>query len=514
MKATPEQEAILEAVSSSKTSIMVQAGAGCGKTATLKMIAKTMPPTPALALAFNVSTKKNMEKEFPPHFQVKTLNGLGHVAWGKAIGKKLGVEERKLGNIITAVCKDEGFNPSADQWDAIRRLVTAAQHAGIIPSRFQNYKGVLPDRDENWIDIADDNFLECSPQILHLARSVLITSIQQSFQGVINYDDQIYMSALFGGVFPRFNDLLLDEAQDLSPLNHIQVRRCAAGRLYVVGDQKQSIYAFRGADHESIEKLRALRSEWIELPLLTTFRCPKVVVARQQDHVPGFTAWHTNAEGTFLNLFQAEKKTWDWLAIDSLKPSPHAEVAVICRNNAPLLSMAFKLLRQKIGCKMLGRDIGKGLISLSKKILPLDDLPSTDCLPLIQQWMDSEISLARANEKEGKVAGIEDRGECLIAVIESGGVENAGDLRKALEDLFSRTYGQVTLGTGHRVKGLEYDVVVHINPWLIPSKFALRAASAGNESQLKQEQNLKYVIETRSKNTLVLANLEDFDAQD
>ncbi len=511
MKPTDEQVAILAAARDTRSNLMIKAYAGTGKTTTLEMVANVLPEQAALALAFNVSTKKNMEKRFPAHFQVKTLNGLGHVAWGKAIGKRLGVEENKLGKLVTSICRDEGFSASADQWDSIRKLVSTAMHAGLVPSKFPGYQGVLSDTDQNWFDLADDLFLDTSPQILHLARMVLIQSIRDSFAGVINYDDQIYMSALFGGVFPRFNLVLVDESQDLSPLNHIQVKRCAAGRLIVVGDEKQSIYAFRGADHESIGKLRALRTEWTDLPLATTFRCPKVVVARQQEHAPGFVAWHTNAEGVFWNNTTGESRTWDWLKIDSMKPHPEAQIAILCRNNAPLLSMAFKLIRQKIGVKMLGRDIGKGLISLSKKILPLDEIKAEECTRLIGEWEESEVSLARANEKEGKIEGIRDRAACLIAVIESGGVPNAGALRKAIDDLFERQFGQVTLSTGHRAKGLEYDVVVHVEPWMIPSKFALRAASEGREAQLKQEMNLRYVVETRAKHTLVLTNLEDFD---
>jgi len=512
MKPTLEQEAILKAVRETKSSLMINAGAGCGKTTTLEMIARAIPPEqPALAVAFNVSTKKNMEKRFPDNFRVKTLNGLGHSAWGKAIGKRLGVEENKLGAIVKNVFKDAQFSGTAEQFAGVCKLVSSAMHAGLIPQRYaKNYKGLVEDREEVWQDIADEHFIDVGSSLIGFARETLTISIQQAFAGTINYDDQIYMSALFGGVFPRFPLVLVDEAQDLSPLNHIQVRRCAADRLMVVGDQKQSIYAFRGADHESIEKLRSLRSDWIDLPLMLTFRCPKVIVERQQEHVPGFRAHESNAEGLYKNLLVTEKKDWSWETIQELKHRPDAEVAILCRNNAPLLSTAFRLIKQRVGCHMLGRDIGKNLIALSRKIMPLDDIPAEDCFRLINEWRKKEISLAVANEKEHKISGITDRADCLVAVIESGEVETAGKLRQALDDLFARTHGQVTLSTGHRAKGLEWDIIIHIDPWFIPSKQAQRAASQGNSAQLKQELNLKYVIETRSKHTLILANSEDF----
>ena len=52
--------------------------------------------------------------------------------------------------------------------------------------------------------------------------------------------------------------------------------------------------------------------------------------------------------------------------------------------------------------------------------------------------------------------------------------------------------------------------MLHLDPWRIPSKWARLAADDNNSVPLEQEYNLQYVIETRAKNTLILANLEQF----
>ena len=57
---------------------------------------------------------------------------------------------------------------------------------------------------------------------------------------------------------------------------------------------------------------------------------------------------------------------------------------------------------------------------------------------------------------------------------------------------------------------MECDLVVHLDPWRLPSKHARKAADRGDMSQLQQEMNLKYVIETRAKETLIQATVEDF----
>lgn len=511
---TPEQLVIISAARERSESLMIQAFAGCAKTTTLEMIGQALPAQPALALAFNVKIKKELEKRFPPHFTVKTLNGLGHSAWSAAIGKRLIVEDKKLGKLITDCAKAQGLELIGDNWANARALVSSAMHKGLVPSAFPQ-KGLVPDNKDTWIEIAESLWIEPNDQLFDFARTVLIEHIKMAFQGTISYDDQIYMSTLFNGVFPRFPLVLVDEAQDLSPLNHLQLKRCSVGRLIVVGDHKQAIYAFRGADSASMEKIRQLKDHWIDLPLATTFRCPKSIVTRQQSHAPGFIAFSTNPDGLFWHWKKDldrparvnGKEEWDgsWTWSDIPAP-PDATIAVLCRNNAPLLGMAFRLIRRNIGAVMLGRDIGKGLVALSKKIIPEDFTESVLCVSLIREWQDKETRLALANGKEEKIDGIDDRAECLIAVIEGSSVKDAGALRRALTDLFARDSGLVTLATGHRAKGLEWSVVLHLDPWRVPSKFARQRGGAA----LEQEMNLKYVIETRTKHTLICANLEDF----
>jgi hypothetical protein len=56
------------------------------------------------------------------------------------------------------------------------------------------------------------------------------------------------MPALFGGTYPKFPLVLIDEYQDLSPIDHAMVAKlCKSSRQIGVGDDAQSIYAFRGA---------------------------------------------------------------------------------------------------------------------------------------------------------------------------------------------------------------------------------------------------------------------------
>lgn len=522
LKPTDEQLAVIEAAGQSE-SVMVDALAGCSKSTTLQLAAPKIR-VPALALAFNKKIADELKPRLPSNFTTKTFNGLGFAATLRALPQvsKAQLEDKKLGKLVSEVAKERKVELSGEQWDELRRLCSKLMQVGVVPG--DRGRPLQPDTPETWEAVAEDLWL--TPDSLEfyqdLAREVLERDIALVRQGVFSFDDQVYFSACIDGQFPKFPVIFVDESQDLSPLNHAMLAQSIRpdGKLVVVGDPLQAIYAFRGADAESMAKLRGLRPSWLDRPLKTTFRCPKAIVARQQEHAPGYTAWHTNAEGRFAQLqgvpagIQATlgnntslKEGWDWVDVRGLLPHPSAEIFVLCRNTAPLLGLAFKLIRNQIGCQVLGRDIGKSLVVLSRKLLPEDSTPRDTCAGVVAAWVESETSLARANGHEERCASIMDRGECLQSVL-AAGARDAGELRVLLEKLFARNTG-VTLSTIHRAKGLEADVVLHLDPFRIPSRWAREAAKKGDRRQLQQEWNLRYVAETRTKHTLINAELKD-----
>jgi len=505
---TPEQQAIFDAALQSDANLFVEALAGTGKTTTLEMLLGRMPQQSTLAVAFNVKNKEEFQRRFPEHVTCLTLNGLGLRAWKSACGKPVKTDGKKLGGLVTKALARSAQRADSDTFSALMRLISLAMQQGLIPTKFQtNYKSLVPDTMKTWQDINSLNFLDLNDEAIMLAHDILEESIRESFAGIVSFDDQIYMSAMFNGHFPRFPLVIVDEAQDLSPLNHIQVKRASAQRLIVVGDTRQAIYQFRGADGASMAKLRGLRPEdsWTTLHLSTTFRCPSLVVERQLEHAPLYRAAPSNPQGAIVHFDE-------WSGAALLEQAPNgASIAVLCRNNAPLLSLAFKLIRQGIGINMLGRDIGKSLTAMAKKILGKraesgEAIAADECSRRIREWQQTETSKAIANGQDEKIAGIDDRAECLLAVLEghNGGCKDSFDLFEGIESIFAQS-GRVTLSTGHRAKGMEWDFVLHLDPWRIPSRYAL-----SNPVQMEQEKNLRYVIETRTKHTLALASMNKF----
>lgn len=510
---TPEQAAIISAASSPDP-LMIRAYAGAAKTSTLLMAAPNVRP-PALALAFNKRIATELRGRLPANFQVQTLNGLGHGIWARGLpsSARIELDGRKLSKLVTSVSKEQQFTLSEVQWGQVRDLAGAAMQAGLVPAD-AGQSPLIRDTPDWWASAAGDELISEDEQevLIGLAREVLIQSISLARQGKISFDDQVYCPTVLGGRWPQFPVVFVDEAQDLSPLNHrmLQLASRSDAKIVVVGDPRQAIYAFRGADSSSMDNLRRLAPTWIDLSLATTFRCPKVIVRRQQDHAPGFRAWDGCKEGEFVKIGGSQRNytnleeevPWTWSQFRSLADG---DAAILCRNNAPLLSLAFRLVRHGIGPVMLGRDIGRGLQVLARKICGEDS--GLDLLRgEIEEWEVSQTSSAQNQDRPELIASVQDRAQCLLAVLESAAPRSRADLISALENLFSRESGSVTLATGHRAKGLEWDLVLHLDPWRVPSKWAKRAGGAA----LEQEWNLQYVIETRTRNVLVEANLEDF----
>lgn len=169
--------------------------------------------------------------------------------------------------------------------------------------------------------------------------------------------------------------------------------------------------------------------------------------------------------------------------------------AILCRNTAPLITFAYSLITRKLPCRVLGREIGQGLISLIDKLnaKSIDELESK-----LEGYRNREIARAYSKNDESAVASIEDRCTCLSVFIRNlrENERTISLLKTSISDLFSDDKtgpSRITLSTIHKSKGLEYPDVFILDRELLPSKYARSAW------QLAQEQNLIYVAVTRAK---------------
>lgn len=250
-----------------------------------------------------------------------------------------------------------------------------------------------------------------------------------------------------------------------------------------VGDPWQSIYAFRGADTSSMKRLRN-HFEMEEMTLSVSFRCPIEVVKNAHWRVPHmkWPAWAKPGRVETLT-------EWDAKGIPD-------NSAIICRNNAPLMSIALALLRAGRGVHLVGTDLGPSLVRTLKKLGDGDmQMPQERVLEAIRIWEIQKRARARNEET------VADKAECLRVFAQFG--PTLGAAIAFCEHIFAAK-GTIQLLSGHKSKGLEWDTCYHLDPHRIPSPWCKEGEA------LEQERNVKYVIETRAKENLFLVRADNF----
>lgn len=504
MQQTPEQIAFCEEVAHGNGSILLEAVAGSGKTTTMMQATRQLRPgSGVLACAFNSKTATELKTKLPGWIDTATLNAIGHRAWGATTGRKLEVNPRKMGIITSELCKRY---ETPDLWAAIKDLSSKAKSSGLIPHNAEGYEAtvLIEDTDENWEALAMYHNIELTggstKTIITIAREVLEMSIVQSFNGTIDFDDQLYMSALFPSRCPTYNMVLVDEAQDLSSIQHILLEKTLklGGRLIAVGDPKQAIYGFRGADVNSMQTL-ATKHDMKRMTLTVNFRCGRVIIERAQQLVPAITAWSGAPDGSVVQLDE-------WVVSDIMLRNS----VVVCRNIFPLVKFGFTLIRAGVGVHMLGRDLGKTLENIAKKLSAssLEELVNA-----INTWRDNEIVKAKARDSLDLIDWITDMADSLVSIATDVNATSSAMLTAGIVHLFSESPGHIQLSTIHRAKGLEWDNVYFLDPWRVPAKFAVCAAQDDPTNcgwMLEQEDNLCYIATTRAKHNLVLFNMKQY----
>jgi superfamily I DNA/RNA helicase len=176
--------------------------------------------------------------------------------------------------------------------------------------------------------------------------------------------------------------------------------------------------------------------------------------------------------------------------------------AVICRNTAPLIGLAYSLIRAGVACKVEGRAIGDGLVALARrwKVKTVDAL-----LNKLEAYRDREVQKAMAKGNDAKVEEVNDRVETVVQIAQAcllRGENRVEDVVRAIESMFAdNVRGVLTLCTAHRCKGREWNRVFL---WEYATRCPSRAAR--QPWQMQQEHNLMYVQLTRAKRTLVFVD--------
>jgi DNA helicase-2/ATP-dependent DNA helicase PcrA len=475
---TAEQNDIISAAVSTKDNLAVVARAGAAKTTTLVMIAEALPEEQILCLAFNKKIADEMNDRLPANCEAKTLHGLGFAAWSRFIPGRCKLNKNKVYQILRT-----HFNEIEDQKEREEafevfyetvEMVGAAKQVGYIPSSYKgHWKSHCSDEDFfGSLPKEPTNFQEDA------VKHALVQSFKAALKGEIDFDDMIYCPALCSVSWPSFPVTLIDEAQDLSALNHYILRKMVKKRrLIAVGDPLQAIYGFRGASVESMNEMIEMFS-MTSLYLTCSFRCGRLITEWAHWIAPDMKSPDWAIEGEVTEYY-----TW---TADQLEYGD----AIICRNNAPLFSLAMKLIEAGKLPEIAGRDVGLPIIKIMKT-LGKPTMLSLAAVEAVTDWEERELRRSRAGAK----GQVRDKAAIMLMMIRKAiNLEGAIDY---LEALLARK-GRIHLMTGHKSKGLEFDRVWFLDKHLCDIKKG-------------QDANLRYVIQTRAKAFLGYITSEGYD---
>jgi superfamily I DNA/RNA helicase len=531
---SPEQQRIFDAVLTTRKNYAIRAGAGSGKTTTVQQLAKRLPVSLSKCYcAFN----KDIVTEVEPKIQgtgmvAKTFHSLGYGALAghlaqlkkvKSVYLDAGKGKDKYKKIITAWA--EGSSTLAHEIEAavkieeiedfssrekrkkslfketVSMLIELTRFARLKLTEWDDFDK-LRDLAEYYDLINDLAFIDSNNRVIYhdtlidLAIKTVPSVMKESERRLcedleLDFTDMIYWVVRWDLSIKQFDFVFVDECQDLSPMQRAMVKKAIkgdGGRIVLVGDERQAIYEFAGADSNSFDLSVEMFNAEV-LPLSVTRRSAKVIVQHANTIVPNFYALDTAPRGKIV-----------WIDEDRLSSVAAPGDMIICRVRAPLVKACIGFIAAGKPATILGNDIGRALIKIIEKLQSREGYTFQTILDVLDAYEEEQVAKYVAKEDEQQASNFRDQCEAVRVVIESAKAYDYYSLVGYIERLFSDNGKDnvIILATGHKSKGLEAERVFILAPEKMPLKFPNQ-----RQESLIQEANIEYVAITRAKHTLV-----------
>jgi DNA helicase-2/ATP-dependent DNA helicase PcrA len=166
----------------------------------------------------------------------------------------------------------------------------------------------------------------------------------------------------------RFGELLIDEFQDTNAIQYGFVRLLAGdtGRVFVVGDDDQAIYGWRGAKVENVQTFlrdfpgaQTIRLEQNYRSSANILSAANAVIAHNPDRL-GKQLWTDSGEGEPIDLYAAYNEIDEArFVIERIRlwvrdGGGHGETAILYRSNAQSRAFEEALLAEQIPYRVYG----------------------------------------------------------------------------------------------------------------------------------------------------------------
>lgn len=491
MRLTEQQADFVSEIRAGDSNVALMAVAGSGKTTTLVEAAKYVQAS-GIACAFNKAIQQTLADRMPANFSARTMNSLGLRAWQSNLGsRRAQTDGRKLDRIIKELWpnwEDRNKTPGLKRFVELMKLNEVVPEGQMVPAK-RNSEGFL-------INLMGDYEIESEGREqdrLYIERGleVLVKSIRGAWMGDVDFADQLYMPVAFGAKFERFPFVMVDETQDLNPIQHRIIERIAAERLVVVGDPAQSIYGFAGATRGSMD-LFIDKFQMKKLPLTYSFRCPKAVVAEARRYNDQIQAAPDNIEGIVERGNLSLVSPGD--TIISYRNSSIVEAALIC-------------IARNMGVQIVkGANLAKQLQTLAMKF----SFPRDRFIEELKAWGEEKRKEYLSAEQHGKADRISDTVRALTMIVLKQEPRDGYELQSIIEHIFDETHNaQVKAMTIHSAKGLEFNSVHFYRKGDLFTKWSKRT-----EGDKEQRRNMAYVAITRAMTALTFSDPDQRDREE
>lgn len=317
----PQQEAVQHI----NGPLMIIAGAGSGKTRVLTyrtayLIEKGIDPFQILLLTFTNKAAGEMRRRVESIIGNDAKNlwmGTFHSVFAKILrfdGRHLGytsdfsiydADDSK--SLIRSIVKERGLDDKIYKANTVFQRISGAKNRLIGPDEYVT----------NPIIAADDTAAKL-PEMGKLYKIYALRCFQAN---AMDFDDLLYNTNILFRDHPavldkyqrKFKYVMVDEFQDTNVCQYLIVKKLSdiSKNLCVVGDDAQSIYAFRGASIDNILNLGKDYPEMTTIKLEQNYRSTQNIVeaansiiAKNKNQLPK-KVFTENEEGSLIELVKA-----------------------------------------------------------------------------------------------------------------------------------------------------------------------------------------------------------------
>ncbi|MGY6560619.1 MAG: ATP-dependent helicase [Luteibaculaceae bacterium] len=371
-----------DAVECTEGPVMVIAGAGSGKTRVLTyriahIINKGIDPFNILALTFTNKAAKEMKERIGKIIGVSEAKNIWMGTFHSVFAKILRIEHDKINypqnftiydtadskNLIKSIIKEMGLNPDIYKHGNVLNRISSAKNNLISPQAYKRNPEIMITDQASGKEKIADIYLEYNQRLFRA--------------GAMDFDDLLFNTNVLLKDFPdvlhkyqnKFKYILVDEYQDTNFSQYLIVKNLAAKleNLCVVGDDAQSIYAFRGANIQNILNFRKDYPDFKQYKLEENYRSTKniveaanTVIKHNKDQIKK-TVFTNNTTGEKILVHKCltdndegafvASKVFDFMHQHNANPK---DFAVLYRTNSQSRAIEEGLRRQNIPYRIYG----------------------------------------------------------------------------------------------------------------------------------------------------------------